>query len=387
MTNVLRWTVDVLAVLLVTALAAAATLQGLGGWVRAFIVVPLVVIVPGYVVMATLFPGASERNAGGLDAGEGGLKDPRLKKEGVDGIERLVFSVLASIVIVPLVAVAAHFSPWGVTLWPILAGVVGVTVVFSGLAIARRARLHPDDRYHPPMLAPVRGLAFGGSPATLGRRRDRSHVFNVVLVLSILLFASSVGYAAVNPPRGDGFTELSIDTPSVIYDRHALYPEQFGADESRALPVVLSNHEGERVEYDLVVLVQRVDGQGENATVVEETEVGRRTVAIGDGKEVEIPFEVTPSMSGDDLRLAVLAYGGDAPAEPTVDDADQSLRLPIEVASADGGDGSSTAGNGGGTESPSAVAPVPTIAITPAPTGGPAAGGAAPGPSVAPLGA
>lgn len=329
MRNPFGWIADLVLLLAATGIAAAAVVLGLGGWIRALIVVPLVVFVPGYALMAALFPAAPERESRAFDASQSGLTDPSSEKRGIDGVERVAFSAVSSITIVGLVALAAHFSPWAITVGPVLWGLIGFVVVFTLIAFGRRATLRGSRRYSPAILAPFTGLPFDGGSDRMGEGRPTG--FNVALAVAVLLLASSVGYAAVNPPRGEGFTELSVDTPNVTGDTRALYPETFDAGQTRSLPLLLSNHEREAVDYEVIVLVQRIERDGAAVSVVEEHRTARRTVALAAGETRNFSVDVTPSMSGDDLRMVVLAYADDVPSDPGVDSARQSLTLPIDV--------------------------------------------------------
>lgn len=336
MANPFGWIFDLVLLLVAAGLAAATVVLGLGGWIRALIVVPLVVFVPGYALMAALFPAAPERESRSFDANRSGLTDPRSEKGGIDGVERVGFSAVTSIVVVALVALAVHFSPWPITVGPVLVGLVGVVVAFTALAFVRRATLRDARRYSPAVLAPLASLPFDRATDRMGD--GRPWAFNVALAVAVLLLATSVGYAAINPPRGDGFTELSVDTPNVTGDTEALYPETFAAGSSRQLPLLLSNHEHEAVDYEVIVLVQRIERDDAGVSVVEESEAARRTVSLGAGETRNVSVDVGPTMAGDDLRLAVLAYVGDPPGDPGVESARQSLTLPIDVVG--GNDGS-----------------------------------------------
>lgn len=65
---------------------------------RNILVLPLVLFLPGYALIAALFPA----------------------KSNLDGIERTALSFGLSIAIVPLMGLGLNYTPWGIRLLPIL---------------------------------------------------------------------------------------------------------------------------------------------------------------------------------------------------------------------------------------------------------------------------
>lgn len=330
MSNGLRWVADLVVVLAVTALAAAVVVLDVGGWIRAFLVVPLVIFAPGWALLAALYPEAPAEESRAFDADRSGLTDPDSEKAGIDGVERLAFAALASVVIVPLVGVAVHLSPMAITATPVLVGVVGVTVALTFVGFMRRTLLPVDQRYEPHVLAPVTRLPFRETRRGIGAGSSRTTAFNVALALAVLLFGASIGYAAVNPPQTEPFTELSVDTGNVTADTESMYPAQYTAGETRTLSLLLSNHEHDPVDYEVVVALQRVEGE-DGQQVVDQRRIDERTISLDHDDTRYFDVDVSPSTTGDDLRVVVLAYKDEVPSDPTVENARQSLTLPIDV--------------------------------------------------------
>lgn len=340
MTRRFGWFLDLAFVVLWTCFTVTLVSQGATGWLRTAAIVPFVTLFPGYVLLATLFPSGGTHRTYPFDRNESGLENPMPTKSGVDGAERFAFSVLLSVVVVAVVALIANFTPWGVTVVPILFGVAGWTLLWTLGALVSRVRLDPAERYVPRPLGLVSALRFSGGPSASWGNESRSTMFDVALGLSILVFATSLGYAAVNPPqeaKASGFTEFYVETENVSGDVESTYPSQFAPGETRTVPVGIANHEQRSVDYHLVVLEQRVDDSGENASVRSEAELDRRTVSLGHGERTVLPLSVSPTKTGTDLRLLVLLYEDSPPADPALDSAYRSLRLPIDVTSDAGG--------------------------------------------------
>jgi len=344
MTGENRWYVDLATVVVITGFALLVIVTGGDGWLRTALTVPLVTILPGYALFAFLYPGNGSEAIRTFDENERGLHNPLPGKEGIDPVERFALSVVASVVLVPLIALGANFTPWGITLTPILFGTAGFTLLLSFGALVRRARLHPEERYTPTPSRVISNVLYSAPRSEFAGDNSRTRRFNILLVASLLLLAGSVGFAAVNPPQSEGFTEFYVETENVTGDTQSMYPSQFSAGESRELPVVVSNQEHEQTDYTVFVLLQQVEGTGDDATVSEERELTRESVTVEQGSTRNVSLSITPRSTGTNLRLAVLLYQGDSPSDPSIETADQALRLPIVVED-DAGSTSTSAGS------------------------------------------
>lgn len=334
MDRTLRDFLDLALVALWTGVVVSLAARDVTGLVRAAAVVPFVTLLPGYALLAAAFPTVGTHATDAFDRTGSGLQNRKPTKSGVDGTERFAFAVVLSVVVVAAVALVANFTPRGVTVGPILIGVAGWTLLSTLVAFVRRWRLDPDERYVPRPLAFAAALGYdGGSDAFLGRD-SRVGLADVALCTSMLLFATSVGYAAVNPPQetaSSGFTELYVDSGNVTGDVQSRYPSQFAPGENRTLHVGVANREHESVDYRLLVFEQRTDGAGANATVLSERRVDRRTVSLDHGETTTAQVSASPTTTGTDLRFVVLLYEGRPPTDPGVDSAYRALRLPITV--------------------------------------------------------
>ena len=83
-----------------------------------------VLFVPGYALQAALFPRAGD----------------------LDGPERLALSFGLSVAVVPLLALVLDRLPWGIRLWPIVAGEGLIIALWAAVAVFRRRRLAEDER-------------------------------------------------------------------------------------------------------------------------------------------------------------------------------------------------------------------------------------------------
>ena len=361
-----RGYLDLLVALGWLALAAAATALSLDGVVRLVLLIPTTVFVPGYAVVSLAYPTAgSPPEESTIGQSETGLRKTFARGDtAVGGVERIALAVLWSLVAVPTVALGVHFSPYPIAAGPVQVGVFGATLALLAAAFVSRARQPGDERFVPPAPSLPNFLGessgFRKSSPTLGSptgSASRSWP-QLLLAASLLVLASSVGYAFVAPPDDPEFTELYVQSGNVTDETTALYPATLVRGEPEPFEFAVVNREESSVRYSYVVELQRVDraaadgstaeesvnstrngsaGSGANgsAEVVAETEVDRGSFELADGATRNVTTRVTPRTTGDDLRVVVLVYRGDAPADPGLDDAYRSLRLPVEV-TADG---------------------------------------------------
>jgi uncharacterized membrane protein len=87
--------------------------------VRVLLGLVLVLFLPGYSLVAALFPGRD---------------DP-------DGIERIALSFGLSIAVVPLLGLALNYTPFGIRVVPVLAGLSVFAVLVAVIADVRRCEL------------------------------------------------------------------------------------------------------------------------------------------------------------------------------------------------------------------------------------------------------
>jgi len=314
---------------------------------RVVLGLPFVLFVPGYAFVAALFPEAGESPVTDEESDALAEDTPNAgDRSGIDGIERVALSFGLSIAVVPLIGLVLNFMPWGIRLVPILVGVSAFTLVSVAVGAIQRWELPEEERFR----VPYREWVAAGR-AELFEPDDRTDAaLNVLLVLSILLATASVGYAVAVPKKGEQFSELYLLTEGedgLVADD---YPTEFVQGESRELVVGIGNQEHSRVDYTVVSELQRVDiertsnatvGNGSvndttgasnvSISVLEEREVTRFETELGHNRTWIRKHNVTPTLTGDRLRLTYLLYKGSPPGDPTVDNAYRAVWLWVNV--------------------------------------------------------
>lgn len=320
-----------------------------------------VLFVPGYAFVAALFPERASQTAeaeGESVAASASNSDPESAStaaasdsapdegsdtasasdpdsaptSGIDGLERVVLSFGSSIALVPLVGLVLNFTPWGIRLVPIFLSLAGLTLGLTALAAIRRRRLPPSQQFRVPT-----GW-IGQLRAELLEPDGRVDLaLNVVLVVSVLLALSSVGYAVAGPTQGEAFTEFSLltenETGALVADE---YPTNFTAGESQSLVVSVTNQEHEPVQYTVVVELQRVTVRNGSVVVQAANRLHRFTPWVQVGETWRRHHQITPSMTGDRLRLEYRLYRGAPPIKSTAEPY-RSLHLWVSVGNATAG--------------------------------------------------
>ena len=318
---------DLTAVALMTILmGAAVALPGLRSTpLRSLLAVPFVLFIPGYAVVAALFP---EANAAAGAADEASAEAARPTAPGLTHVERAALSFGVSIAVVPLVGLLLNVTPFGIQLAPVLLSVAGVTLAAAALALYRRLQLPASDRFAVPYRQWGRAVigVFSGHESNLDR------ALTVLTVVALLLAVTSAGYAFAVPKQADAFTELYLvteqDDGELIADD---YPTEFVRGESKPLVVGVGNYEHQRVEYSLVVELQDATVENNSTRVRERDELLQRQLALADEETWEQQVNVTPEMTGDRLRLSFMLFKGEPPADPTADEAHREVHLWISV--------------------------------------------------------
>ncbi len=93
--------------------------------VRIILGLPLVLFLPGYSLIAALFP----------------------RKDDLDGIERIALSFGLSIAVVPLLGLALNYTPFGIRLSPVFTLLSVFTISLAISAYVRSSMIPEEDRF------------------------------------------------------------------------------------------------------------------------------------------------------------------------------------------------------------------------------------------------
>lgn len=321
-----QWTGDLLASLLFSVLAAAGILVAdiTVSPIRVALALPLVLLLPGYAFISSLFPEAPTDDGSGFGT-----------------LERVVLAVALSLAFVSMIAYAANFTPYGITVVPITVAIVAWTVLFSLIGLLRRARVAPENRYR------LGGVALGTVPGlfTVQRRRagesrapfepesEGHRLLNVFLVFSLFVLLAGGGYmalAAPSLPDEQPHTEFYLLSENGEGNLTSTdLPTDLSSGETAPITVAIENHEGETETYTTVVYQQEVSLSDDGQTVESVNgaeELDRFETTVDDGETEQVAYDAGPTTDGD-VYLWFLLYHGDVPEDPSPENADETTRL------------------------------------------------------------
>lgn len=281
---------------------------------------------PGYVLVAILFPHRGPVAAPGRLSSLRGL-------DSVTARERFALSFGLSLAMLPVLGIAIALSPWGYSAGTVAAA-FAIFVALGGLiaAVVRR-RLPPEDRFRIPLArwaGEFRGALWTGSAT--------ERALNAVVLASIVVGLLAVGGAVAVPQGGATFTDFAVLGEDEDGDLVAgNFPEELAPDESASLVTAVENHEGETTDYTVVVTAEQRGGNAANRTV----ELQRYEATVEPGERWTHRHELQPGSavsepadaggSGSDVRVDYYLYRGDAPDDPGAESAYRHLFLWLSV--------------------------------------------------------
>lgn len=259
-----------------------------GTFVQAIFGLPMVIFIPGYALIAALFP----------------------EKDDIDGIERVALSFGLSIAVVPLIGLGLNYTPWGIRLEPILVSLTAFTLAMLIVAHWRRAILPDEQRFFVPfneMVAEAKTELFPEEQSRLDR------ALSVILIIAILAAVATTIYVIVVPKEGEHFTEFYILGSG---GKAADYPTTFFAGNEQSLIIGVGNHEYRDVPYTVeVLLTNQTFDEATNTSHINTMErLDRFTVTVPHNETVERPYNFTVTET-DMNRLQFLLFNETVPSD------------------------------------------------------------------------
>jgi uncharacterized membrane protein len=254
--------------------------------IRTILGIPMVLFLPGYALIAALFP----------------------RKTDLDGIERLALSFGLSIAVVPLIGLGLNFTPFGIRLVPILVSISVFTLAMLLIAYIRRSKLSEEERFEVPlsyMYSSLRSEIFSS-------KKGVDRILTIILILSILASIIMLVYVIVTPKQGEKFTEFYILGDNGKADG---YPTKMVAGRTSSVIVGITNQEYRLTNYTLNISL-------ENQTIK------TMQVNLMHNSTWEEKVLFTPEKTGDNLKLEFLLYKEDNFTAPYRD-----LHLWVNVSS------------------------------------------------------
>lgn len=217
--------------------------------VRTLLGIPMVLFIPGYVLIAALFP----------------------KKDDLEGVERIALSFGLSIAVVPLIGLLLNFT-FGIKLLPILLSLCIYTTALVFVAAYRRKKLPENERFCVPFHRIYE--AINNEINAPKSRTDK--ILTWILIISIVLAIGMVYFVITTPKIGERFTEFYIlDTSGKAEN----YPTNLSYKSPGMILVGVVNHEYTQVNYTLQVALER-EVLNETRLVLNHNETWERNITF-----------------------------------------------------------------------------------------------------------
>ncbi|AGN02200.1 hypothetical protein L593_11275 [Salinarchaeum sp. Harcht-Bsk1] len=281
------------------------------------------VVLPGYVLVAMLFPHRGSVAAPGRLSSIGA-------PDRVNWRVRLALSFGLSLALLPLLGIVVSVSPWGFSDQTVAAAFLAFVVIGGLLAAIVRRRLPPEDRFRIPLdrwVGEVQAALWSGPPT--------KRALNALVLLSIGVALVAAGGVIAMPQGGQSFTDFAVlsenDDDELVAGG---YPEELDADDPAPLVTAVENHEGDPTEYTVVVTMERrpaagSDAGGDATASGETVELHRYSATVAPGQRWTQRHELRPALDGDRLRVHYYLYRGDAPTEPDASTAYRHLWVTL----------------------------------------------------------
>ncbi|MFZ3050371.1 DUF1616 domain-containing protein [Methanothrix sp.] len=266
---------DLLAAVVLALAVLLFTLTPLSGlFLRIPIGLLMVLFVPGYVLIAALFP----------------------RKGDLDGIERIALSFGLSIAVVPLIGLGLNYTPWGIRLIPVVISIVAFTLLMAAVAYWRRISLSPEERFSLHLRQWIDSIK--NEIREEGERGWVDKALTIILILSIIASIVALVYVVVTPKEGEKFTEFYILGPGgKAYD----YPTEVRAGNNSTVIVGVVNHEYRLTNYTMEI-------QLNNTPAMDILLIMRMNLSLQHNDTWEQPLTYILDETGDRQKLQFLLY-------------------------------------------------------------------------------
>lgn len=196
--------------------------------IRTILGIPMVLFIPGYVLIAALF----------------------LKKNDLESVERIALSFGLSIAVVPLLGLALNFT-FGIRLIPILITLCIYTIILIFTASYRREKLPEDERFSISFSKTYKNIVEESKPKN---RTDT--ILTIILIITVVIAVGMIYYVITTPKIGERFTEfyvLDINGKADNYQTQLNLSSDLNSDATYLIGV--SNHEYGVVNYTMRVVL------------------------------------------------------------------------------------------------------------------------------------
>ena len=255
--------------------------------IRTALGLPLLLFLPGYALIAMLFP----------------------EKSGLEGMERIALSIAMSVSVVPLIGLALGQTSWGINEIPLTTSFSGFTLAMLLIAYIRRSRLPADRAFEVSFRTLAFNLISGAEP-----RSKTEKSLRIILALFFLILIGTGAYVVLVPQEKNPYTEFYILGTNGMANN---YTTQYIQGESGNYTIGIANHEYKTMNYTM-------EARLENKSLPLPENL--QHIKLDHNTTLEEPLKITPPFEGNNMKLEFLLFNETEKNVPYKD-----LRLWINV--------------------------------------------------------
>lgn len=264
----------------------------------------LLTFIPGYLLLAALFPRSTAEN-----------------DRSIDRFERIILAVGLSISLLAVFGVLLGVSPWGITRSTVLTSLGVLSIALGLVAIDQWLQLSHAERFSV--------ISFG-----VDRREvtPAIGISNAILIVCILAAVGTFAFALAAPQAVPGFTEFTVMAENEDGElQTTALPTEVDVGEPLNVVIEIENRERSAVSYTLIVMVEELDGTGANATVDRSVEIDRIEEDLDHGEDWVTVVDAAIEEPGTDKRVSLLLYDESVAFFPDQENADYSVHFWVDV--------------------------------------------------------
>ena len=239
--------------------------------IRSALSLLMMLFLPGYALIAVLFP----------------------EKTGLEWLERIALSIGLSVAVVPLIGLGLNFTSWGIKEIPLLTSLSVFTFLLSGIAYVIRARLPEDSAFE----ISFKTSALNLINEVMGKTESKTErTLSVLLAISFLVLIGTLGYVTFTPHEREPFTAFYILGPQKMAEN---YTTQYVQGQSGTYIIGVTNNEHKTMSYTMDV---RLD----NKSIPLPKNL--QNIKLAHNTTLEEPLVITPSIEGKNMKLEFLLF-------------------------------------------------------------------------------
>jgi uncharacterized membrane protein len=242
---------------------------------RMVLVLPALLFIPGYCLIAALFPKDDDIGLG----------------------ERIMLSIGLSIVVVPLIGLGLNFTPWGIRLDPFVISITFFTYTMILLAYYQRAILPIEERFSIPFFTIAGRIRQEILPR---EEKGVDRFLSVIIVIVFLIAILTTVYVIIIPKEGERFTEFYI----LGENRTAAdFPGRIIAGQNYPMFIGVGNHEYRDMTYRIETWWIRTEfDTGTNTSrIIAMEPADYLSFTLADNESTIIPYNLSVREKGYDL--------------------------------------------------------------------------------------